>query len=168
MAEHCKVGPDYPEFVERDGRRYSVSVDTDRDGMIEYFHLIDILTEEMFFEADYQISSLTEAQIWEIVAEYEDPADDSYPERLPSAEGLEKYAELRRERAESAPEATVLFENEDRGFFEGLLDDRYPQYGDLGHEFRDEAIDALRRNRNESRAFQDILLDELAEEFEED
>lgn len=151
MAESCKVGPDYPEFVERNGRRYSVSVETDRDGMIEYFHLIDILTEEMFFEADYQISSLTEAQIWEIL-------DEIY--------GVEESAEL--EAAAKSYEATVLFENEDRGFFEKLLDDRYPQYGDLGHEFRDEAIDALRRNRNESRAFQDILLDELSEDFEED
>lgn len=151
MAEHCKVGPDYPEFVERSGRRYSVSVETDREGMIEYFNLIDILTDEIAFEADYQIDSLTEAQIWGIL-------DEIY--------GVEESAEL--EAAAKDYEATVLFENEDRGFFEKLLDDRYPQYGDLGHEFRDEAIDALSRNCNESRAFQDILLDELAEEFEED
>lgn len=151
MAEYCKVGPDYPEFVERNGRRYSVSVETDREGMIEYFNLIDILTDEIAFEADYQIDSLTEAQIWEIL-------DEIY--------GVEESAEL--EAAAEAYEATVLLEDEDRAFFEKLLEDRYPQYGDLGEEFRDEAIDALRRNQNESRAFQDILLDELAEEFEED
>ena len=151
MADFCKVGPDYPEFVERNGRRYSVSVETDRDGMIEYFSLIDILTEEISFEADYQIDSLTEAQIWEIL-------DEIY--------GVEETAEL--EAAAKAYEAEALAEDEDRAFFESLLEEDYPEYGDLGEEFKDEAIDALKRNWSESQAFQAVLLDELAEEFEED
>ena len=41
MTEARRVGPDYPEFVERSGRRYSGSVDTDREGMIEHFQLFD-------------------------------------------------------------------------------------------------------------------------------
>lgn len=151
MADYCKVGPDYPEFVERNGRRYSVSVDTDRDGMIEYFQLFDILTDDLFFEADYQIISLTEAEIWQIVDELN---------------GVEETAEL--EAAAKAYEAQILFENEDEAFFGKLLDERYPQYGELGSEFRGEAIATLSSNWNESRAYQDILLDELAEDFEDE
>lgn len=165
MAESCKVGPDYPEFVERNGRRYSVSVDTDRDGMIEYFHLIDILTEEIFFEADYQIDSLTEDQIWEIIAEYEDPEEDCYPERLPSAEGLAKYEELRSEKAEMT--SAERADRNEREHYAKLLKKRYPQYGNLGEEFWEDAIDALIMFQYESRAFQDIVISEHAENYED-
>ena len=150
MAEICKVGPAYPEFVERSGRRYSVSVDTDREGVIEYFQLFDILSDDLFFEADYQIDSLTEAQIWEIVDELN---------------GVEESSSL--EESAKSDEAEALAEDEDRRYFANILDELYPFYGDLGEEFRDEAIDSLKRNRYESRAYQDILLDELAENYED-
>lgn len=55
--------------MERNGCRYSVSVETDGDGLIEYFQIVDILSNEFFFEADYQIHALTESKIWEIVDE---------------------------------------------------------------------------------------------------
>ena len=59
--------------------------------MIEYFHLIDILTEEVFFEADYRVASLTEDQIWEIVDERKEERqafERLFEERYPNYSGL--------------------------------------------------------------------------------
>ena len=139
----------HPDSVEREGRRYNVFVTADREGMIEYFHLIDTITEELFFEADYEIDALTEEQIWTIVDDFEGSEETNGSGVTAKAQGDQESAEV-----------------VERRYFEGILDEQYPFYSDLGEDFREEAIDALRSSRYESRTYQRVLLDELAENYD--
>lgn len=68
MTEARRVGSDYPGFVERSGRRYSGSVDTDREGMIEHFQPFDnrrAIEEELGIEpAKGELTMSTDQNEW--------------------------------------------------------------------------------------------------------
>lgn len=146
---------DYPQTIEIDGITYSVQADHNDDGNVEYFNLQDSVGE-IIYEFDYETSELTEGLIRELVeAENAREARNS-----PQGPEPETDEEILATVAEALKKA-------DEKFFGTILDERYPQYGGLGEEFRAEAIDALRRNYSESQAYQDILLDELADNYED-
>lgn len=139
----------YPEKVVFEGNEYSVSADFNSDGDIQYFNLHDA-NGEFVFEIDYEAYSLTEEEIIEILAD-----EFSYQNEEVEASANTESVDAIQDQIEDAHYAEIFAS-------------RYPHYADLGDEFRDEAIDVLRRNANESVVFQDVLLDELSEDFEDE
>lgn len=146
---------DYPQTIEIDGITYSVQADHNDDGNVEYFNLQDSVGE-IIYEFDYETSELTEGLIRELVEE-EHAREARNSPQVPEPETDEEILAAVSKQPKEA----------DEKFFGTILDEDYPQYGGLGEEFRAEAIDALRRNYSESQAYQDILLDELADNYED-
>lgn len=145
----------YPQTIEIDEITYSVQADHNDDGNVEYFNLQDD-GGAIIYEFDYETSELTEALIRELVEE------EHAREALNSPQTPEPETD-----EEILASVTEALKKADEKFFGTILDEDYPQYGHLGEEFREEAIDALKRNHSESRAYQDILLDELADNYED-
>lgn len=157
---------------------YTLGLSYDRDGIIEYFHLLD-QHGEIFFEADYATDSLSDDEIRELVESRREHSKPTLQARAdsPAVSVVGNVAETAdiadskgaREARDAVERESSSKMSEEQCFLamrpelERKLDATYPFYADLGPEFRESALLTLYHFRDESDRFLDVVLDESAE-----
>ena len=151
----------YPPTVDIGGKPYAVQVDLDSDGLIEYFNLVDA-AGEFFFEADWVAGSLTADEIREIVRDMSGEEQEEASEKETPASNAVATGAGEADSADGQGEEAPI-----DSYWAEVYDGRYGRYSHLGAAFRREAIETLECNEMESRVYQNILISELADYYED-
>lgn len=144
---------DYPKTVEFEGIAYSVNVDRDSDGEIQYFQLVD-LDDELFFEMDWSGPVYADNIIDELMVD---------KTRNYSTVGKQVAVPIMSLDHEVLSDADTVHEEITKDF-----DFLYSDYTDYPDEFKVEVMDRLSSFSDESLHFQRILVSEAAEDWDDE
>jgi len=144
---------DYPETVDFNGVSYSVSVDRDSDGEIQYFQLVDS-DGNFFFEMDWA-GPIDSEMIVETLEESSNNPSSSVENNIVEIVQNDRLIEVV-EADESRKKSIV----DDFDFL-------YSEYSSYPDEFKIEVMDTLNRFSGESSAFRRILVSEAVENWDE-
>lgn len=146
---------DYPESVVFDGAVYSVEVDRDSDGEIQYLQLIDA-NNEFFFEIDW-VGAIDHSTILALLEEEK------------RSEAIGEKIDAEHESADHGSDLIVDAEAEEVSRLINDFDFLFPDYSSYPVEFKVELMENLEKNySDESFQFKRIFVSEAAEYWDDD
>lgn len=145
---------DYPKTVEFEGVAYSVNVNRDSDGEIQYFQLVDS-DDEFFFEMDWSGPVYADNIIDELTAD-KARSSSTVDTQFTVPPVMPLVHEVLSD--EDAVNKRIVKD----------FDFLYSDYADYPDEFKIEVMDRLSSFSDESSQFQRILVSEAAEDWDDE